>query len=48
LYGKDYKTSESKILALGSILSTPLVENDMIYFGDANGNFYALSVDAVK
>ena len=48
LYGKDYKTSESKILALGSILSTPLVENDMMYFGDANGNFYALSINAVK
>ena len=48
LYGKDYKTSESKILALGSILSTPLVENDLIYFGDANGNFYALSINAVK
>lgn len=48
LYGENYKESEKKILALGSILSSPLVENHTLYFGDANGNFYALSIKAAK
>ncbi|HML86538.1 MAG TPA: hypothetical protein PKE52_15395, partial [Bacteroidales bacterium] len=40
LYGKETKQSEKKILSLGSILSDPKVEGNIIYFGDANGNFY--------
>ncbi len=48
LYGENYKESEKKILALGSILSDPVVDQDMIYFGDANGNFYALKLALVK
>jgi len=48
LYGENYKESEKKILALGSILSSPLAENNTLYFGDANGNFYALSLDGRK
>jgi len=48
LYGEDYIESERKILALGSILSSPLVENHIVYFGDANGNFYALSIKSGK
>lgn len=44
LYGKETKQSEAKILALGSILSDPVVEGQIIYFGDSNGNFYALSL----
>ncbi len=42
LYDKDYIQSEKKILGLGSILSDPLVENGIIYFGDSNGHFYAI------
>lgn len=42
LYGDDYIEVEKKILALGSILSTPLTDGRMLYFGDSNGFFYAL------
>ena len=48
LYGDSYKESEQKILALGSILSSPLVENQVVYFGDANGIFYALRMNSSK
>ncbi len=44
LFGKETGESEKKILALGSILTSPLVENLTLYFGDANGNFYALRI----
>ncbi|RQO75160.1 hypothetical protein DBR43_07260 [Pedobacter sp. KBW06] len=42
LYGDNYLEVEKKILALGSILSTPLADEGMLYFGDSNGFFYAL------
>lgn len=42
LYGSDPEAAEQKILGLGAILSTPLIEDGIIYFGDANGYFYAL------
>lgn len=42
LYGDNYLSVEKKILALGSILSTPLTDGRMLYFGDSNGFFYAL------
>ncbi len=45
LYGKETNESERKILSLGSILSDLVVENGIIYFGDANGNFYALKTE---
>jgi outer membrane protein assembly factor BamB len=41
LYGKDMVGSEKTILGLGSILSTPIIESGIMYFGDANGVFYA-------
>jgi len=44
LYGKDIEKSEKQILSLGAILSTPLVEDHKIYFGDANGYFYGLKL----
>jgi outer membrane protein assembly factor BamB len=42
LYGKDMETSEKKILELGAILSTPVIDNGIIYFGDTNGVIYAV------
>lgn len=42
LYGEDSEASEKKILDLGAILSTPLIEHGIVYFGDANGTIYAL------
>jgi len=48
LYGEDSINSEKQILALGSILSTPLVETHTIYFGDSNGYFYALRLKTNK
>ncbi|KAF0195789.1 MAG: putative membrane-spanning protein [Bacteroidetes bacterium] len=44
LYGKDYLESEKKIHSLGSILSTPVIENDRIYFGSSDGKVYALKL----
>ncbi|WP_316840210.1 PQQ-binding-like beta-propeller repeat protein [Pedobacter gandavensis] len=40
--GKNYLEVEKRILALGAILSTPVVEKDLVYFGDSNGFFYAV------
>ncbi len=48
VYGEKYLESEKKIQALGSILSDPLVDDNTLYFGDANGHFYALSFHAKK
>lgn len=42
LYGNNYLDSEKRILALGSILSTPMIDGHNMYFGDSNGYFYAL------
>lgn len=41
LYGKDIEASEKKILSLGAIASTPLINNGIIYFADTNGIIYA-------
>lgn len=43
-YGDNYKEAEKTILSLGSIISSPLIENNLLYFGDANGFFYALKL----
>ncbi|MEN7551288.1 PQQ-binding-like beta-propeller repeat protein [Rapidithrix thailandica] len=47
LYGADMETSEQKILAMGSILGTPLIDptNGIIYFGSTDGNFYAVRLN---
>jgi outer membrane protein assembly factor BamB len=42
LYGTDTEKSEKRILELGSILSTPVINDGNIYFGDSNGFFYAI------
>ncbi|ANQ49556.1 PQQ-binding-like beta-propeller repeat protein [Flammeovirga sp. MY04] len=44
LYGQDLEGSEKKILNLGSILSTPVVDHGIVYFGDSNGYIYALKL----
>lgn len=44
LYGADYKKSEEAILSLGSILSSPVIDNEIIYFGSADGNLYAIKL----
>ena len=44
LYGNDMEASEKKLLKLGAILSTPLIEHGIAYFGDANGVMYALQL----
>ncbi|WP_044210064.1 PQQ-binding-like beta-propeller repeat protein [Flammeovirga sp. OC4] len=45
LYGQDVEGAEKKILDLGSILSTPIIDNGTIYFGDANGVIYSVKID---
>ncbi len=42
LYGKDYLESEKQIHALGSVLGTPVIEGNTIYFGSSDGNVYAV------
>jgi outer membrane protein assembly factor BamB len=44
LYGADNETPENMIHALGSILSSPVVEDGMIYFGSSDGHLYAVSL----
>jgi len=44
LYGSTTDQSEKKILKLGAILTSPLIDNGIIYFGDSNGIFYALQL----
>jgi outer membrane protein assembly factor BamB len=46
LYGKDYIESERIIHTLGSILSTPVMEDDIIYFGSSDGGIYAVRINA--
>jgi outer membrane protein assembly factor BamB len=38
----DIVTGVSKMMAVGTILSSPVVEDGVIYFGSADGNLYAL------
>ncbi|TRX66007.1 PQQ-binding-like beta-propeller repeat protein [Carboxylicivirga sp. M1479] len=45
LYGNNSKQIERRILDLGAILSTPVVEDRVMYFGDANGYLYALPLN---
>jgi outer membrane protein assembly factor BamB len=42
VYGKDYLESERAIHSLGSILSTPVIDNNIIYFGSSDGGLYAV------
>ncbi|AZQ65332.1 hypothetical protein EI427_24270 [Flammeovirga pectinis] len=48
LYGEDFKDAEEKILNLGSIISTPIIEDETIYFSDANGYIYAYNLKLNK
>ena len=45
LYGDDYVASEAKIHELGSILSTPVIEDKIVYFGSSDGHFYAVKLE---
>ena len=46
LYGKDMVETERKILDLGAILSTPVIDNQKtLYVGSADGYLYALSLE---
>ena len=44
LYGSDYVATEAKIHELGSILSTPIIEEGVIYFGSSDGYYYAVKL----
>lgn len=44
LYGKDLEQSERMILDLGAILSTPVISQNTLYFGSADGNLYAVKL----
>lgn len=42
LYTNDYLETEKLIHSLGAVLSTPVIENNVIYFGSSDGGFYAV------
>lgn len=44
LYGKDYLDSERIIHTLGAILSTPVVNDNWIYFGSSDGGIYRVRI----
>ena len=44
IYGPDTEKSEAKIHSLGSILSTPVIQEGVIYFGSSDGNLYAVEI----
>ncbi len=44
LYGKDLLVSEKAIHDLGSILSTPVIADETIYFGSSDGSIYAVNL----
>ncbi|WP_273565853.1 PQQ-binding-like beta-propeller repeat protein [Maribacter halichondriae] len=44
LYGRDFRKSEELILSLGSILSSPVIDNGIIYFGSSDGIVYAITL----
>ena len=44
LYGDQFMESEKKIHTLGSILCTPAVSDDVIYFGSSDGYVYAVKL----
>ena len=39
----DLVIGVSKMLSVGAVLSSPVIERDMIYFGSTDGNVYAIS-----
>jgi outer membrane protein assembly factor BamB len=44
LYGEDRETPEKMIHALGSVLSSPAIENGVIFFGSSDGYLYAVKL----
>lgn len=42
LFFEDTNRDDEKIYALGSILSSPVVDRGVVYFGSTDGNLYAL------
>ena len=46
MYGDDAtaKAAEEKIMSLGSIISSPVIKDGIIYFGSTDGNIYAVYI----
>jgi outer membrane protein assembly factor BamB len=44
LYGQNYLEAERQIHALGSILSTPIIKKNIIYFGSSDGRLYSVNL----
>lgn len=45
LYGNNLIETERLIHTLGSILSTPVIDDDIIYFGSSDGRLYAVPIN---
>jgi eukaryotic-like serine/threonine-protein kinase len=44
LYGRQYLESERQIQSLGSVHSTPAIENNIMYFGSSDGGMYSVKL----
>jgi len=44
LYSSNFKESEALIHSLGSILSSPIIDEQIIYFGSSDGYLYAVKL----
>jgi len=44
LYGADNETPENMIHSLGSILSSPVIRDGVIYFGSSDGHLYSVGL----
>jgi eukaryotic-like serine/threonine-protein kinase len=44
LFGKDYLESERLIHSLGAILSTPVINENVIFFGSSDGGLYSVKI----
>ena len=44
LYGNGFEETEALIHTLGSILCTPAIDEDTIYFGSSDGYIYAVKL----
>ena len=45
LYGSNYLESEARIHSLGSVLSSPVIDQGVIYFGSSEGIMYAVNLN---
>jgi outer membrane protein assembly factor BamB len=46
MYGQDMEKTEEMILDLGAVLCDPVIENNIMYFGSADGYLYSVDLNS--